>query len=185
MDVPPRALTLEQFVVEMSRVPVRDLDHERFLEMVDRLALSEELIATRTRFVDDDYARNLVLRTPHFELLVLCWQPGQHSTIHDHAGSLNAIRVRSGELTSRVFRPAPSAAPDRGPVELVSEERVGPGQPLVGVDRGGVHQLADTSDAPLVTVHVYAPPLLALTVFDTESPAVEKRRMRYSLIDDL
>ena len=110
-----------------------------------------------------------MLRTPHFELLVLCWRPGQHSTIHDHAGALNAIRVRSGELTSRVFRPAAGAAPGGGPVEFVSEEHVGPGDPLVGVDRGGIHQLADTSGEPLVTVHVYAPPLLELTVYDTET----------------
>jgi cysteine dioxygenase len=178
-------LTLEEFVVEMSRVPVRELAHERFLDIVDRLQLSDDLIEQRTRFADREYARNLVLRTPQFELLVLCWQPGQHTTIHDHAGSLNAIRVRSGELDSRVFRPAPGAQPGAGPVELVSEDRVGPGQPLVGVDRGGVHQLANTSDGNLVTVHVYAPPLLELTVFDTESPAVQKHLLRYSLAEDL
>ena len=62
---------------------------------------------------------------------------------------------------------------------------MGPGDPLVGVDRGGIHQLADTSGEPLVTVHVYAPPLLELTVYDTEKPAVEKRSLRYSLAQDL
>ena len=48
-----------------------------------------------------------------------------------------------------------------------------------------MHQLADTTDEPLVTVHVYAPPLLELTVFDTESAAVQKRALRYSLTEDL
>jgi cysteine dioxygenase len=185
MDPLPPELTLDQFVVEMSRVPMRDLTQERLLDLAGRLRLSDELIESRTRFLDDEYARNLVLRTPHFELLVLCWRPGQRSTIHDHAGSLNAIRVRSGALTSRVFRPVAGVEPGCGPVELVSEERVRPGQALVGVDRGGVHQLADTSDEPLVTVHVYAPPLRDLTVFDTESAKVERRPLRYSLREDL
>jgi predicted metal-dependent enzyme (double-stranded beta helix superfamily) len=185
MDYLPAALTLDHFVVEMSRVPIRDLSHERFLDIVSRLQLSDDLIASRTRFLDEEYARNLVLRTPHFELLVLCWQPGHHSTIHDHTGSLNAIRVHSGELTSRVFRPVAGAGPGKGPVELVSEERVTPGQPLIGVDRGGVHQLADTKDEPLTTIHVYAPPLRELTVFDTEASAVQKRSLRYSLTEDL
>jgi predicted metal-dependent enzyme (double-stranded beta helix superfamily) len=182
---PTPELTLDRFVVEMSRAPVSDLTHGRFLGLVDGLRLSDELVESHTRFLDREYARNLVLRTPHFELLVLCWRPGQHSTIHDHAGALNAIRVRSGELTSRVYRPAAGAAPGGGPVELVSEERVGPGDPLVGVDRGGIHQLADTSGEPLVTVHVYAPPLLELTVYHTETAAVEKRSLRYSLTQDL
>jgi len=185
MDPLAHELTLEQFVMEMGRVPVRELTHERFLDLVDRLRLSDELIESRVRFLEDEYARNLVLRTAQFELLVLCWRPGQRSTIHDHAGSLNAIRVRSGELTSRVFRPAAGAAPGSGPVELVTEDRVGPGESLIGVDRGGIHQLADTMEEPLVTVHVYAPPLLELNVYDTASAAVERRPLRYSVHEDL
>ncbi len=185
MDPLPSELSLEQFVLEMGRVPVHDLEHARFLDVVERLRLSDELIESRIRFSDDEYARNLVLRTPQFELLVLCWQPGQHSTIHDHAGSLNAIRVRSGELTSRTFRPVAGAAAGAGPVELVSEDRIGPGQPLIGVDRNGIHQLADEAAEPLVTVHVYAPPLLELAVYDTASPEVERRTLRYTLSEDL
>jgi cysteine dioxygenase len=169
----------------MGRGPVRDLGHERFIDLVDRLRISDGLLDDRTRFLDDDYARNLVLRTPHFELLVLCWRPGQTSTIHDHAGSLNAIRVRSGELTSRVFRRTAGAAPGAGPVELASERSVRPDEGLIGVDRGGIHQLANTSNHPLVTVHVYAPPLLALTVYDTASSSVERRPLRRSYVDDL
>ena len=160
------------------------LSHRRFLDIVERLRLADDLIETRTRFLDDEYARNLVLRTPHFELLVLCWRPGQRSTIHDHAGSLNAIRVRSGELTSRVFRPVAGVESGAGPVERCRRSAWAR-QPLLGVDRGGIHQLADTADAPLVTIHVYAPPLLELTVFDTESAVVEKRALRYSLAEDL
>jgi cysteine dioxygenase len=185
MEPLPRELTLDQFVLEMGRAPVNELMHERFVELVDRLRLSDELLDDRTHFLEADYARNLVVRTPHFELLVLCWRPGQASTIHDHAGSLNAIRVRSGELTSRVFRPAAGMEPGAGPVELASEDRVRPGEALIGVDRGGIHQLGNTTDEPLVTVHVYAPPLLALTVYDTESSAVEKRPLRRSYVDDL
>jgi cysteine dioxygenase len=185
MEPLPRELTLDQFVLEMGRTPVSDLMHDRFVDLVDRLRLSDELLDERTHFLDGDYARNLVLRTPHFELLVLCWRPGQMSTIHDHAGSLNAIRVRSGELTSRVFRPVTSATPGAGPVELASEDRVRPGESLIGVDRGGIHQLGNTTDEPLVTVHVYAPPLLALTVYDTDSPVAEKRSLRRSYVDDL
>jgi cysteine dioxygenase len=185
MEPLPAELTLDQFVLEMGRVPVRELTHERFVDLVDRLRVSDGLLDARTHFLDGDYARNLVLRTPHFELLVLCWLPGHSSTIHDHAGSLNAIRVRSGELTSRVFRPVAGAEPGAGPVELAAEDRVGPAEALVGVDRGGIHQLGNSSDAPLVTVHVYAPPLLELNVYDTAAAAVLRLPLRRSYVEDL
>src|SRR4051812_37433235 len=32
------------------------------------------------------YTRNLVYRCSRFELLSLCWEPGQMSAIHNHAG---------------------------------------------------------------------------------------------------
>jgi cysteine dioxygenase len=185
MDPLPSELTLDRFVLEMARVRSDELRHEQFLDMVRRLQLRDDLIGIRTRYLDDEYARNLVLRSPHFELLVLCWRSGQASTVHDHAGSLNAISVHTGELTSRVFRPAAGAAPGSGPVELISEDLVRTGDPLLGVDRGGIHQLANTASGPLVTVHVYAPPLHVLNVYDTTSTAVEKRSLRYSLAEDL
>ena len=169
-------ISLEEFMIEMGREPVSSLTHERLMDLTHRLTISDELIESRTCFAANTYARNLVCRTPSFELLVLCWRPGHESTIHDHAGSLNAIRVYRGELASRVFVPAAGT----GPVELLAEERV-----RTGVNRGGIHQIANTTDEDLVTVHVYAPPLLELTVYSTDSADVERRPLRYTLADDL
>jgi len=173
-------ISLEEFMIEMGREPVSSLTHERLMDLTHRLTISDELIESRTCFAANTYARNLVCRTPSFELLVLCWRPGHESTIHDHAGSLNAIRVYRGELASRVFVPAAGRPAGAGPVELLAEERV-----RTGVNRGGIHQIANTTDEDLVTVHVYAPPLLELTVYSTDSADVERRPLRYTLADDL
>ncbi len=168
----------------MSREPVASLTHERLMDLAGRLRLSDELVALRSFFVEEQYARNLVCRTPFFELLVLCWRPGHSSTIHDHAGALNAIRVFAGELTSRRFRPVRGRPLGSGPVEMTAEERARPDD-LVGVDRDGIHQLANTSNEDLVTVHLYAPPLTELTVYETDSSFVQRRPLRGSLADDL
>src|SRR5450756_3202108 len=148
-------ISLEEFMIEMGRDPVSSLTHERLMDLTYRLTISDELIESRTCFAANTYARNLVCRTPSFELLVLCWRPGHESTIHDHAGSLNAIRVYRGELVSRVFVPAAGRPAGTGPVALLAEERVRPGG-WTGVNRGGIHQIVNTKDEGLVTVHVYA-----------------------------
>lgn len=185
MDVPTRDLSLDRFIVEMSREPVSSLTHERLMELAARVYLSGELVGRRIAFAKDAYARNLVCRTPFFELLVLCWRPGQVSTIHDHAGALNAIRVYSGELTSRTFHPTRGASSSAGPVVQDAEERVPADGPMVGLDRGGIHQLANTSSDDLVTIHVYAPALMELNVYSTTSAVVERRRLRYTVAEDL
>ena len=185
MDLDPPQISLDEFMVEMHREPVSSLTHERHMGLVGRLRLSHGLVESHTRFDEDHYARNLVCRTPSFELLVLCWHPGQVSTIHDHAGSLNAISVYAGELTSRTYRPSGGRPPGTVPVEMSGDARVRPEQGWIGVDRGGIHQLANTSDEGLITVHVYAPALMELAVYSTDSPKIERRVLRYTLADDL
>jgi cysteine dioxygenase len=184
MHVSDPHLSLDEFILEVGREPVSSLTQERLMDFTRRLVISDELVESRTCFAPNTYTRNLVCRSADFELLVLCWKPGHESTIHDHAGSLNAIRVYRGELTSRVFTPTASAPDGAGPVDLVAEERVQE-RGWTGVDRGGIHQLANTSDEHLVTVHVYAPPLTELTVFSTDSADVERRPLRHTLADDM
>src|SRR5450759_2095742 len=164
MGMTAHVLSLDEFMIEMGREPVRSRTHERLMELTHRLTISDELIESRTWFAANTYSRNLVCRTPAFELLVLCWKQWHESTIHDHAGSLNAISVHHGELTSRIFVPAAGRPAGTGPVELVAEEHVRPGG-WTGVDRGGVHQLVNSAADDLVTLHVYAPPLSELVVY--------------------
>ncbi len=169
----------------MGSQPVEQLSHDRLMDLAGRLELSAGLIESHTCFARDKYARNLICRTPSFELLVLCWRPGHVSTIHDHVGSLNAISVHRGTLTSRIFAPAEGMPAGSGPVVLDRTETLRDWQGWTGVDRGGIHQLANTGDEDLVTVHVYAPALMALNVYSLESSAVARQPLRYTLAEDL
>ncbi len=188
-------LSLERFILETGRADARSMPQAAFNDMALRLDLDDALVGARVSFSDDHYARNLVCRTPAFELLVLCWKPGQASTIHDHAGSLNVTRLYLGELTSRTFRRrdggrgvtkvggAASGELPRGPVELI-DEQVLAGAGAATVDRGEIHQLANQSEAGLVTVHLYALPLTDIVVYSRTEAHTEVQRLRYSLADD-
>ena len=179
-------LSLEEFIYLVGGHAAQEFTHAQLLDYTDRLRLSDDLVERRTRFARDDYARNLICRTPEFELLVLCWRPGQQSTIHDHDGALNAIKVYSGELTSRLYMPAHGTPPQaKGPVRQIEEQRVRALDGMSGIDRDGIHRLANTSDEGLVTIHVYAPPLMRLTVYTEDAPATELRSLRYTVDDDL
>ncbi|WP_164981343.1 FAD/NAD(P)-binding protein [Silvibacterium dinghuense] len=103
---------------------------------------------------EESYARRCVARNEHFELLVLTWAPTQYGVAHDHSGSLCGLKVVDGRLTETLFADGPD-----GRVRLTSETSHGPGDILT--DPGTVvHALANASaDEPLITVHVYSPPL--------------------------
>lgn len=152
-------LALDDLMVLMAQVPQLNLAYLQ--DWVSRLHLPENLLRVHTCFSPESYRRQLICRTPRFDLLLLCWQPGQNSSIHDHAGSLNVTRVYHGQLTSRLFGSAPQLA-------LLQQDQLEPGQ-LATVDRQQIHQLANTETQPLVTLHLYARPLEQIHVYSPGS----------------
>jgi predicted metal-dependent enzyme (double-stranded beta helix superfamily) len=176
-------LSLDDFVLEMAHIPSRDLELATLKDLFGRLDLKDELIQEHIHFVPGSYARNLVCRTPRFDMLVLCWKPGHVTTVHDHAGSLNVTRVFDGELTSRIFEEGDRPGPGRCLVRLRNEERLARAG-FSCVDHGEIHQLANTSGRDLVTVHVYARPLKDITVYCPASGEIERVALRYTLEDE-
>ena len=175
--------SLDDFVAEMAHIPSRELTLSVLHELSGNLDIRDDLIRDHIYFSAGSYTRNLVCRTPRFDMLVLCWRPGHVTTIHDHCGSLNATRVLHGKLTSRLFREAGRPSADRCLVELSEEEKLGPGGFSL-VDRDEIHQLANTSGEDLVTLHVYAKPLRDILVYDPATGGLERVTLRYSLEQD-
>lgn len=107
--------------------------------------ISLDDVAEWMRFDEQNYRRNLVARFPTFELRLLCFLPGQRTSLHGHDGSACAFRILRGTSTEIRLR-----QPDRQwtPGTVVCEG---------GVEL--VHQVTNLGDEPLVSLHAYAPPL--------------------------
>jgi cysteine dioxygenase len=136
----------------------------------DLARLTEELscfdielpdVAEHLHFSPGTYARNLVRAGPHYHAWLLCWKNGQRSPIHDHRGSSCVVRVLRGTLTETLFELAPN-----GHVKAVFSRDVPEGS-LVGSQDSDIHQVSNlqAGDADLVTLHVYAPPLLRMGTY--------------------
>ncbi len=126
-------------------------------------------VAAYVRTNPRNYNRALVALREHYELLVMSWLPGQKSVPHDHAGSICIMQVLQGEAIEGSFRVASD-----GYVDFDYETTVACGEITAGAD-AGVHTVRNSAGAlqPLVTVHVYAPPLKDFRRFiqRTETPA--------------
>ncbi len=180
MSTPSASLSLDEYLLMLAQSGAPGLSRDDFLDLTGRLRIDPALIERNVAFSTETYARNFVCRTPQFELLVLCWEPGQLTTVHDHRGSLNFIRVHRGTLTSRLFRPKPDG---RG-LDVAAEEELTP-PAFTGVDRPEIHQLSNLSGERLVTMHVYAPALKELQVYDVETGSARRHPLRYTVADDL
>src|SRR5687768_14867508 len=82
-------------------VPVGEL-----IRLVKDLNLPEELLAPHISWSPETYQRNPLYRSAKLEALVLCWEDGQATVIHDHGPSCSVARVCRGKVKVENFRRA-------------------------------------------------------------------------------
>lgn len=78
--------SLERFIEEVKSLP---RERAKYDEVLRGITFGMDEIQAYCHFSQDFYTRNLILRTDDFELLVLCWEPGQITPIHNHSGSVD------------------------------------------------------------------------------------------------
>ena len=81
---------LVEWLDSIERRPgLAELDH-RLNGLEINLTALKECIG----YADDGYQRNVIKRSEFYELVAICWIPGQQTPIHDHAGSdLSLIHI--------------------------------------------------------------------------------------------
>uniref|UniRef100_A0A1D2AHT4 Cysteine dioxygenase n=1 Tax=Auxenochlorella protothecoides TaxID=3075 RepID=A0A1D2AHT4_AUXPR len=149
-------------------------------------------------FNSHHYIRHLIEESPHFEILLVCWQPGQGSHIHDHDNSHCWLTCLDGTLEEKHYQAGESASPVAGSafpasalpgVERVTSpcpamhathsQRLGPGDTGYISDRIALHTVACPSGTPApgaVSLHVYAPPIRRVRLFTPQEDQVVVRK---------
>lgn len=94
---------------------------------------------------------HLLDATPHLQIWLLSWPPGTGTGWHDHAESTGAFLVVDGVLTEHTW--AGGGVQER----LLTEDE--------GRTFGSrhVHHVANLTDTPALSLHVYSPALTHLT----------------------
>ncbi|HEY0101181.1 MAG TPA: cysteine dioxygenase family protein [Pyrinomonadaceae bacterium] len=119
-------------------------------------------------FKPNTYTRHRLFRNDLCEMLVLCWLPGQCTSIHDHNGSYGAIRICEGAMEEEIF-----ALNEAGEVVYETTHRRAAGE-VTGTGVPDIHRIgnAEGSTERMVTIHVYAPPLRVINTYRLGSAEV-------------
>ena len=126
---------------------------------------------------DQHYTRNLVARETRFELMILCWGPGQESPIHNHEGQDCWMAVLDGEAEEvRYPMPAGSGA---GPLRSKGMLRFTPGQVAFIRDEMGLHLVrpVSISVSGCVTLHLYSSPYDECNCYCPETGRVTRKKL--------
>lgn len=159
----------EEIQVDEGKHSEENIAHVK--NILQNLHFNEKEWRQYAKFSHGHYTRNLIGYDEKFTILLLCWEKGQMSPIHDHAGSNCWVKVLDGNLEETVYQ----VTEDGNGVHSPNASVYHPEQVTYISDSLGVHRMgnATTSDVA-VSLHIYSPPYHECYLFDQESEQKKK-----------
>jgi len=156
-------------LAEMLR---KELKHEKAAERTDETIIRISNILQSLRFNPREaesyahwdkghYTRNLVSYDEKFTILILCWEKGQMSPIHDHAEASCWVKLLKGVMRETKF-----VVGDDGSLEVSEVTNMEKEDVAYIDDRYGVHEMGNpVDDSVTMSIHIYSPPIKNCHVF--------------------
>jgi predicted metal-dependent enzyme (double-stranded beta helix superfamily) len=123
--------------------------------IVRRVASADQWLDQVMFSTDERWFSRLQL-TEDYEIWLLSWLPGQRTGLHDHGEAAGAFAVVQGELRETLARPGSCQLRYRracqGTVRSFGEHHL--------------HDMANVSAVPAISVHAYSPPLTAMRIYE-------------------
>jgi cysteine dioxygenase len=144
---------------------------------ISNLKVGRAELEPHIQFTTERYARNLVYKCDDFECLVLCWQPGQRSPIHDHANSICAVYTVDGQLSADNYRKMAN-----GHIRADYSEDFKPGS-VLSIQTTEIHQVSNLQDsAGLISLHFYLGPLQNSFLYSVQQPEHQLYQRTYTRV---
>jgi len=175
-------VTWEQMIERL--LEIFDSDEVNIDEVEELLSAYHTNRADWKKFAKFDpykYTRNLVHEgNGKFNLMLLCWAPGNQSSIHDHADAHCFVKDLDGTLKeTRYYWHHEKKSEDGGMVEK-GHVHIKPDDVTYMSDELGLHRVENTSHSnPAVSLHLYSPPFQSCQMFDERTGKAMRAPMTF------
>ena len=164
-------LAIDAFLHGLSEIAEPDFTHERVEAYLRDHLVDPESLAPYLHYEATHYTRNLIHRCGLFELMAICWEVGQTSRIHNHAGQRCWMAVPIGRLAVQNYTVVRTDAAT-GFCELAEADRLemDPRHPARVQDERPIHAVLNLPEyeAPATSLHVYSRPYDRCLVYEKE-----------------
>ena len=163
-------IAISEFVEKINKLSYQNFPEKDVIKFLRKSSLPKEFLEPYLFFSDVRYTRNLIHKSDSFELVVNCWRPGQHTSIHSDDGKKSWIRVEQGSLKLTGYREESSQSSS---IIKKLDSRVIDGGAVEGKFDIYKVETADNKDA--ISLHLYVPILDKIVVYDESTN--QKREM--------
>lgn len=166
--------TIDEFVQGLCRIPEARFVTEVVEGYLRATPVDPDSLQRYLHFTPTHYTRNLIHRCALFELMAICWDVGQQSRIHNHAGQQCWMAVPIGRLDVQNYEIV-SIDPRTGHCELKEANRfvMDPAHPGHVESERPIHAVINAAayGARAASLHVYSKPYDRCLVYSLEDKA--------------
>src|SRR5215467_16015221 len=105
-------ISVDDFIDRLRSFERSLITRDCVLDLCSSVRITDSSLAPYVYFDDAFYTRNLIYRDELFEVMTICWQPGQKTAIHTHNGQLGWMTVSQGEVLTHEYHHERCNAPE-------------------------------------------------------------------------
>jgi cysteine dioxygenase len=179
-----KTVPIQTLVEGLKKLPASAFDEtETVRRFLETMPVSAESLAPYLTWSRQHYTRNLIDRTDLYELMAICWEVGQVSSVHNHrdqncwmAAPIGRLRVENFHLVEQDLHAGNCRLEPKNVVEMniSSACAVDPADP--------VHRVVNPAEfnQRAVSLHVYSRPFDTCIVYSPEQGTCGEIRLHFN-----
>ena len=168
-DAPHLPITnLNQLIETLQRAPV-----DKFFSVAKYIHISQKDVLPYATWSKTHHTRNCIALNDRFELILICWGPGQCTDVHDHGGEECWMYFVEGQFEEVVY------GIEKSKLAVKKRKAASNGTLTYMADFMGVHSLQNIGDQRAFSLHLYAKPITSCHIFDPHSEQFTTKNLMY------
>jgi len=185
-EVAAKQVPIQDFVSELRKFPEAAFVHTaEILAFLQRTSVQPESLAPYLNWDRQHYTRNLIDKTPLYELIAICWEVGQVSSVHNHQEQNCWMAVPIGRLLVENFH-LTSQDLEHGKCQLTPSDAVemNPANPCAVNPADPVHRVVNAKQfgERAVSLHIYSHPFDTCVVYSPEQGTCGVIKLHYNTV---
>lgn len=121
-----------------------------------------------------NYTRNCFYKDENFELILICWDKGLQTAIHNHDGEDCWVYLLEGEIEEDFYR-----LNDNEQLEFCGTNVIEKGQVTKSEELKDFHRLRNSVKNRALSLHVYAKPIEQSLTYDESLDKLVDKKLKY------
>jgi cysteine dioxygenase len=184
MAIAVKKIQIEDFIEQLRQFPEPAFDQtEKIRAFLQENPINPDSIGPFLTWDRQHYTRNLIDKTSLYELLAICWEVGQASSIHNHRDQNCWMAVPTGRLLVENFhvvqQDIAGGKCDIRPTETIEMNAA---QPCAVDPDEPVHRVYNPRqfNQRAVSVHIYSRPFDTCVVYSAEQGTCGEIQLHYT-----